>query len=278
MSDLKALLTELDVRLLDTFQKYSLDLSSLHKTDHINALGDTSLKIDLLLEDLIISFFKEKQFPCIIEAEERGRTILSDEPEFLVIADPLDGSTNFSKGIPLVSCGVAIAQLRKDAQTAFFSDIQAAFVHSLYTKEFFFAEKDQGATLNNESIATAKISNLSKALTAIDIDHLPKKERELLDKLKILVRKVRGTRRFGSNLLDMVYVAAGKLEIMIDLRGTLSAVHTPSLFISQEAGGKIFSPENTPFNPELKAKTRMKFVLACNDDILQQAKNILEFG
>jgi fructose-1,6-bisphosphatase/inositol monophosphatase family enzyme len=276
MENFKELLLELDEKLLTIFSEFSQDISSVDKTDHINALGDTSLKMDLKLEDAIIEFFKSKDFPCIIEAEERGRTILSENPKYLVIADPLDGSSNYRKGIPLVCCGVAIAKIKNQTKTAFFSDIKAAFVRSLFTNEFYFAEKNSSVTLNTNQITCSPVTSLSKAFISIDIDHLPKKERSLFSKLKDLVIKCRGTRRFGTNLLDIVYVGAGKIEVMIDLRGTLSVVHVSSLFISQEAGASIYSPTQTPFNPELKTKNRMKFIIANNESILEKIKEILE--
>ena len=277
MNELQQLLIQLDQRILSVFEVLSKDNSTIEKTNHINALGDKSLKMDLILEDTIIDFFKEKKFPCIIEAEERGRTVLSNNPQYLVIFDPMDGSTNFSKGIPLVCCGVSIALIPDKSTTASFDDIEFSFVRSFYTNEFYFAQKNKGATLNGKIIHSNEATDIGKAIISIDIDHLPKKEIKLLSDFKKLIRRCRGTRRFGTNLLDIVYVGAGKIEAMIDLRGNLSAVHVPSLFISQEAGAEIYSPEEEQFNPELKAKERMKFIIANNQVILNTIKEILRF-
>ncbi|MFW9924691.1 MAG: inositol monophosphatase family protein [Candidatus Thorarchaeota archaeon] len=270
MTDLKKILYELDINLVKVFNANYQEGNASQKTDNHNAAGHKSIVMDLLMEEALIDFFRERNFPCRIESEERGTIEISSNPQYLIITDPLDGSNNFSRKIPLVCYGVAIAKIKENSELVRYKDIIAASVRSLYSNEFFFALKDEIPTRNNLPIEPSKIIELNKAIISLDIDHLPKNQIFSIEKLWEIIKKAKGTRRFGANLLDIVYVGAGMLEAMIDIRGTLSAVHVPGLFISEQAGAKIYSLQNNEFNPELKANKKMSFILTNNQAILEQ--------
>jgi myo-inositol-1(or 4)-monophosphatase len=226
------------------------------------------------MEDAIIDFFREKEFSCEIEGEERGRTVIDDSPEYFVIIDPLDGTTNFSKGIPLTCYGLAIARLKNNSINATFEDIIAASVRSFHTDELFMSNISKGSFLNNKPIKPSKVKQLEGALIAFDLDKNWGKKERLNKILKVLV-KCRGTRRFGANILDMCYVASGKIEIVIDIRNFLSAVHTPGLFIAKESGAIINSTLNDKFNPKLLANEKMGFILCCNEELNEQIMKLI---
>jgi fructose-1,6-bisphosphatase/inositol monophosphatase family enzyme len=268
------LLQDFDQMMVKLFKQSLGKPELLAKTDFINAAGHRSRVIDLQIEDTIIDFFQEKGFPCEIEAEERGRTIISDNPKYLVIIDPLDGTTNFSKKIPLSCYGLAIAKLRKDSTDACFSDIVSASVRSFHTNEFYTSNLGKGSQLNGKMIKSSNIKKLEHSLVAFDMDRLWKKT-AILDKVLKVLSRARGTRRFGANLLDMCYVASGKVELMIDIRNSLSAVHTPGLFIAKESGAIIHSMKNKIFNPKLLANEKMSFVLCSNEVLFEQVFQLL---
>ncbi|MBD3189771.1 MAG: hypothetical protein GF308_03965 [Candidatus Heimdallarchaeota archaeon] len=275
MSDLKQLLVELDQRLLSLFNSRSPKKASSEETSNVNITGDHSLKLDLLMEDEIIAFFREQDFPCVIEAEERGRTELVTDPQFLVITDPLDGSNNFRRRIPLVCYGIAIAAIPKDSSVADFTDIQAAAVRSLFTDEFYLALKGQGATCNGKNIWPSKRRKLRRSIISFDLDHAYPRKPDLVASVMNVVKHCAGTRRFGANLLDMVYVGAGKVEAMIDLRNNLSVVHSSAAFISQEAGAVLCTSEGKTFRGKLVANEHMSFILAANDSLKGQILHYL---
>ncbi len=247
----------------------------LEKTNFTNAAGHKSRAIDLVMEDAIVDFFREKDFSCEIETEERGRIKIADEPNYLVIADPLDGTTNFSKKIPFTCYGLAIAKLKNGSTNAYFNDIITASVRSFHTNELFMSNIGKGTFLNNKSIEPSRVVHLEKSLIAFDLDRTWK-NKELLNIILRVFKKCRGTRRFGANLLDMCYVASGKIEIMIDLRNRLSAVHTPGLFIAKESGAKINSNlKDNNFNPKLSASEQMGFILCCNIKLLDLVLDLM---
>ena len=274
MEDLQNLLLKLDKTYFSIFQENKDNFNLFEKTTHLNATGHKSLAIDLFLEDLIINFFQEEGLPCVLEAEEKGKIVLSKNPEFLVIVDPLDGTNNFRRNIPLVCYGVGIAKISSTNTRVKFNDFQAAIVRSLYSNELFTAYKGKGASCNNELIKPSTITKLSEAFVAFDLDGTFK-EKELVNKVITILSKSKGSRRFGANLLDSVYVAAGKIEAMIDIRNNLSAVHTPGLFISKESGCIIKTAYGKEFNPMLAAEEKVNFLLSNNKQIIEQMLKII---
>src|SRR3989344_9501077 len=66
------------------------------KSDHV---WDVVTKADLLSERIIISAIRKKYPEHGIVSEERG--VLKEGAEYLWIIDPIDGTLNFSLGVPL---------------------------------------------------------------------------------------------------------------------------------------------------------------------------------
>ncbi|NHJ83875.1 MAG: hypothetical protein FK734_00350 [Asgard group archaeon] len=268
MLDYEKLLLELDKCLFDTFNENKDKPANWKKTDYTNAAGHKSLEIDLIMEDGIINFLRDKNIPCVLEAEERGRTNLSNNPEYLFIVDPLDGSNNFKRKIPLCCYGIAIAPIVNNK--LYYSNIEAAAVRSFLTNEFFIAEKHKGAKYNGKKTKLSTINKLEQAIVAFDLDHTHKNSQDVINNVMTILRHCAGSRRFGANLLDMVYVASGKIEVMIDIRNRLSAVHTSGLFIAEESGAIIRDVNNRKFDVELRTEEKMSFILCNNENLLTE--------
>lgn len=274
MTKLYDLLIELDKKLVSVYQENFGKEKALKKTDLTNATGHLSRVIDIKMEDTIIAFFKEKKLPCIIEGEELGQTVISNNPKYLVIVDPLDGSTNFSRKIPLTCYGIAIAEYQKGITEAYFEDIIIASVRMFHTNEFYIGEKGK-VTLNEKSIRLSAVDNIAKALIAIDMDRTWHKDQVKTELIIKVLKKCKGIRRFGANIIDMCYVASGKIEAMIDIQDNLSAVHTSGLFIAKEGGALLRGFDKVEFNPKLVVKEKMSFILANNQKILDSIISLM---
>jgi myo-inositol-1(or 4)-monophosphatase len=121
------------------------------------------------------------------------------------IVDPLDGTTNFLKGLP--HWAVSIALCRGD-------DVLCAIVHDPAKSETFVAEQGRGAHLNGTPLQVSAGIPLTEALFATGvpaggrITYLP----DCLGDLERLMPQTAGIRRWGAAALDLAYVAAGRLE------------------------------------------------------------------
>lgn len=121
------------------------------------------------------------------------------------IVDPLDGTTNFLKGLP--HWAVSIALVQGDAPLA-------AVVYDPPKGEMFCAQQGFGAHLNGEKIHVSEAVPVSAALMASGVPaggrttYLP----HCLEDLAQLMPQTAGLRRWGAAALDLAYVAAGRFD------------------------------------------------------------------
>lgn len=125
-----------------------------------------------------------------------------DDVRFIV--DPLDGTTNFLHGLPHFALTVAVEER---------GEITAAVTYAPLTDELFWAEKGQGAYLNDSRL---RVSGRDKMETALLATGIPFKgcdgHMDFLAEMAEFMPSVAGIRRFGAATLDLAYVAAGRFD------------------------------------------------------------------
>ena len=135
--------------------------------------------------------------------EESG-AVAGDAGEGRWIVDPLDGTTNFLHGLPHWAISIGLDQG---------GELVAGVVFNPVTDELFWAEKGQGAFLNDRRLRVSGRRQLSDALLATGIPFLGHRDFATFHgQLAALMPKVAGIRRYGSAALDLAYVAAGRYE------------------------------------------------------------------
>lgn len=140
-----------------------------------------------------------------ILSEESGLTQAETATSgFEWVIDPLDGTTNFSAGLPNFNVSIG---LRHNGETV------VGVVFAPYLNELFHAVRGEGAFLNGEPIATGLKTALSQAVvaTGFPYDKATTADNNL-DNVARVMPVVRGLRRIGSAALDISYVAAGFLD------------------------------------------------------------------
>ncbi|WP_282078232.1 inositol monophosphatase family protein [Epibacterium ulvae] len=166
--------------------------------------GDFVSSADLKSEAIIATWLKTRYPDFGWVGEETGAQITGfDEPYWVV--DPLDGTSNFLKGLP--HWAVSIALCKGDVPIA-------AIVYDPVKEELFSAERGCGAFLNGARIWVNSDISLSTAILATGV---PAGGRvtylsDCLMDLEQLMPKSAGIRRWGAAALDLAYVAAGRLD------------------------------------------------------------------
>ncbi|NAZ38321.1 inositol monophosphatase family protein [Rubellimicrobium sp. CFH 75288] len=191
--------------------------------------GDFVSRADRQAEQALREALREARPTYGFVGEEGGET-RGEDPTRRWIVDPLDGTTNFLHGLPHWAVSVALEHK---------GQIVAGVVHDPVKDETFWAEKGEGAWLNESRIRVSGRSRLSEALFATGIpfgarDGLP----QLLQDLARLMPECAGVRRMGSAALDLAYVAAGRYEGFWE-RALLPWDMAAGLLIVQEAGGLV---------------------------------------
>jgi myo-inositol-1(or 4)-monophosphatase len=143
------------------------------------------------------------------------------------IVDPLDGTTNYSRRLPLFCTSIALSHQGK---------ITLGVVYEPLRDDLFQAERGKGAYLNGKSLRVSQVGSLADALVGFDWARA-QAEREVIAQLAArMALQVRTLRNLGSAALGLCYVAAGRLDAYFhfSLRAWDAAAGT---LIVQEAGG-----------------------------------------
>lgn len=234
------------------------------KTGDENPFGDATLLLDKAAEDAAISVLQGADTSYMILTEERGLVKPDERPEYLIVMDPIDGSTNLERGIPLCSVGISAVPMSDSMST---DDVEASVIDSLFTNETYVAATKKGATRNGIPIHTGNAVEPSRAIISYDT------KRPMRGKFGAQSLSTLGTvydiRRTGSNLLDLCWTAGGSLDAMVDLRGILPIVHVSGIHMVVEAGGYVLDAEGNRFKQSFDMEKRMSFVAASNQELAE---------
>lgn len=202
------------------FRGSELDIKSkLNDSDVVTAA-------DKAAEKLLIDHIRSAYPGHSILSEESGEEL--HESDYRWVIDPLDGTTNFSQGLPLFSVSIGIEH---NGETV------VGVVFAPYMNELFHAVRGEGAGLNGERVRVSGKLSLDQSVVAtgfpVDKDSNPDNN---LDNVARIMPRVRGLRRLGSAAIDFCYVAAGFLDGYWELN-----LHewdaSAGLLILEEAGG-----------------------------------------
>ncbi|HMB00289.1 MAG TPA: inositol monophosphatase family protein [Spirochaetota bacterium] len=175
---------------LKTFRK-QLDINFKNKNEFVTAVDINSEK---MLKQKLNKLLPQASF----FGEETGRT--SSRP-YEWIVDPVDGTTNFVKGIDQFSISIALTENNIPV---------TGVIYKPFSDEFFYGVKDHGAYYQDKPLTLKKNTELKNALIATGF---PYRSPQYLDTFMQCAREVlqtcSGIRRLGSAALDLSYLAAG---------------------------------------------------------------------
>ncbi len=184
-----------------------------------------------IIKKIILNFFPDHS----ILGEETGMT--KNGAEYVWHIDPVDGTRNFSNGIPLFA--VSIALVHK-------GEVILGVVYNPVTHSIFHASRGEGAYLNDKKIFVSKDDRNHAIVTVCSSQKNTDKrlDKELLYFLpENLVRTVRD---LGCTALELAYVARGGLEANIQI-GLNTYDFAAGTLLVQEAGGKITTLGGEPW-------------------------------
>jgi myo-inositol-1(or 4)-monophosphatase len=188
-------------------------------------------EVDINAEQEII-YHLQKAYPDhAILGEETGLT--GDEnADYRWVIDPLDGTTNYIRGIPHYA--VSIACLYK-------GKVEHAVVLDPVRREEFTASRGRGAQLNGRRLRVSGLLSLEGALLGTGIpfkNHCDDKLEAYSKSIEVLAAQCAGIRRAGAASLDLAYVAAGRLDAFWEIGLESWDIAAGSLLV-REAGGLV---------------------------------------
>jgi len=220
---------------------------------------DIVTDVDVAVEKKLISLIHKKFPDHSILSEEIG--LIERNKEYLWVIDPLDGTVNYTAGIPLFSVSICLVRRGKP---------YSGVVYAPYLKEYFYGEKGKGAFLNNRKIKPSTTSDLSQAVIHVAMSahyspELIEKNWKLLNKLS---HRVRGLRMLDSGALTSCYVACGRLDGKFSIK-TDPFGNAASAVIIEEAGGRVTDFKGGSWN------VKMKDMLCSNQRLYKKLKGFV---
>tara|TARA_B100000575_G_scaffold294415_1_gene310192 strand:+ start:2735 stop:3481 length:747 start_codon:yes stop_codon:yes gene_type:complete len=177
---------------------------------------DFVTKTDKRVEKILIEELSKSKKNYSFITEESGK-ILNKNREIFWVIDPIDGTTNFLHGVPHFAISIAL-QIK--------SEIVIGLILDPIKNEIFYAEKNNGAYINNYRVRVSNKSNIEECLFATNNDGI----KAVYPKLNL--------RNTGCAALDLAYVGCGRLDGYFHDKINLWDVAAGKIII-EEAGGKV---------------------------------------
>lgn len=204
---------------------------------------------DHMAQDAALSLITQRHPDHLLLAEEDSSTHSTHEGNWQIpggvlwLVDPLDGTTNFTTGLPLscISVGVAV-----DGESV------AGAIYDPYRREMFLAAQGMGVMLNDVALPALKPIPLSRAIVAVDWAHHPSIRTRAISMVDVIAPKCQTVRALGTAALAQAYLAAGRLQFYFNF-GLQPWDLGAGAVLVREAGGIMQQPSGAEWKLGLPA-------------------------
>ena len=194
-------------------------------------VADYVTEVDIAAEQEILYQLGKAYPDHAFLAEESGQTG-NAKSDHLWVIDPLDGTSNFMRGIPHYYVSIACIVDGRLAHAVVFDPVR---------QEEFTASRGRGAQLNGHRLRVSNRTDLRECLLGTGIPFLGHEQQRLpqyTQTLAELAAQCMGIRRAGAAALDLAYVAAGRFDGFWETGLERWDIAAGALII-KEAGGLI---------------------------------------
>lgn len=225
----------MDKQLVDGFLEAVLRAGQVVR-EQWNDTKDITLKgrIDLVTQtDLAVERLLDQRLPALLP----GSSVLAEESHTSLvpggltwIVDPVDGTTNYAHGLPLVAVSVALWSGGR---------VVLGAVHVPMLDELFWAARGRGAFLNGERVAVSRQADMQSALMATGFPYsFPAEIDRIMERFRRVLLASRGIRRLGSAAIDLAYTACGRFDGYYET-GLRPWDTAAGWLLVEEAGGRV---------------------------------------
>ncbi len=199
------------------------------------SLLDPVTEVDRRSEAFLLGEIRRQYPEDRVIAEESGSSPGKDCCVWYI--DPLDGTVNFSHGVPIFCVSIGYAHENV---------MQLGVVYDPLRDECFTGQRGLGAWLNGEPLRVSAQHNLDHSLlvTGFPYDIRTNSDNNLDEYVRFSLR-AQAVRRLGSAALDLCYVAAGRFDGYWEIR-LYPWDSAAGGLIAEEAGAKVTNPLGKP--------------------------------
>jgi len=234
-----------------------------------NAKGDDVKLFDLAANDAALDVLREFQQPLIVDSEEGGRQeIGSGTPRYRLVLDPVDGSDNWARGLPLSALSFAVLPVDAPLHPDW---VEAALVGPLDEDTPLIALKGSGAWRRNDRLETSKVRNIARAMISVELNH-----HSPSPGLVRLMAAARGVRCYGCASRALSLVAGGATDAHVDARGRLTVEsYLAAARLVIEAGGLVVGLNGAPLATPEGLTDRVSLVAASSRELCDEIVEVL---
>lgn len=262
----------------------------------MGADGTPTSFIDLIAEKEVIKVLKSTDFTSILISEEIGELKIGngsvkninvsdelkrvydsknnsgldnfdiDNPRFIFLVDPLDGTSNAIKNISAYGISIAVALVNKEYVSL--DDIELGFIKNFASGDYYHAIKGKGAWLNNKKMTPNSETNINN----LSIGAFVKNNSYGVFNL---IKKVRRMRILGSVVLELAYIANGKYDVFIDMRGSRIIDIAASMLIASESGAVITDENGNKLKKRLSISEKAIVIGSSNPKLHKKIINTI---
>ena len=203
----------------------------LNQKDILNNLiftsdRDVKLEADIAAENLIKGIIEiESNFPIL--AEESGKSA-DDLGDTFWVVDPLDGTANYARDIPLCCISIALVQNLNPV---------IGVIYDFNNDDLYEGTKETKALLNNKLINVSDIVEKNKGVLVTGLPNATDYSDEAMLKMVKDFQSWRKVRMIGSAAMASAYVASGKADLYKEFGTYLWDIAAGAAIINA-AGGK----------------------------------------
>ena len=207
-----------------------------------NAKGDAVKVFDLAANDAALEFLARLSVPLRVESEEAEPFEFGvGTPRHRLVLDPVDGSDNWARGLPLSALACAVMPINAPLHP---ESVESAMVGPLDKPVPLVAEQGAGAWRGAARLATSGVRCIADAVISVELNHFAPSRN-----LARMMADARGVRSYGCASRAVSLVAAGAVDAHVDVRERL----TPESYLAAarlliEAGGCVVGLDGAPLS------------------------------
>lgn len=214
--------------------QYLSSLSEGQRSVQADLPHDVKLIGDVTSESIILTNIQNESPHPVITEETGVHGHLSNEAPYWVV-DPIDGSFNFYRGVPLVAISIGLWK-GNEPLLGLICDFQK--------DELFLGAVGYGAWLNNRPISVSNVDQREESILATGVPVAAAGDPDYATRLSEKILTFRKIRMFGSAAISLAYLACGRIDAYSEDEILLWDV-AAGIALVRAAGGNVWFEETT---------------------------------
>jgi myo-inositol-1(or 4)-monophosphatase len=221
----------------DFLRKNKNDLNKTISSTNRDIKLQADIEAEKIIKDIISS---DSSFGIL--AEESGRST-EESYKNLWIVDPLDGTANYSRNIPL--CCVSIAML-SDAKPVL------GVIYDFNNDELYEGSINKRACLNGKEISVSKTNRSQEGILVTGLPNDTDYSDEAMMGMIKNLQNWRKVRMIGSAALASVYIASGKADLYMEDKSYLWDIAAGAAIVNAAGGEALILNQNDKFQVDVR--------------------------